>query len=232
MSQHFNSWACLHHGSKLSCSPGEDKSACQKGIMYQTLVQYKHNFQTNKVKFSVFFCRTTTNMDIFRDDSAEEILSQYSEGPSEILLPMVQGHHTDTTHTNTVNSLPSTSSGLSGSASHSSSPRSFPSLPSPQTVSAAFSLNTPTSSLEKTPKTKRMKDSTDRLLENINNELHIPMSNNEHFLLSLKDQLDTVPHNLLGLCKIHILDILNHYEAGIVPTSLVPLEHPQGEETI
>ncbi|XP_049520970.1 transcription factor Adf-1-like [Dermacentor silvarum] len=176
--------------------------------------------------------QTTTNMEIFRDDSAEEILSQYSESPSEILLPMVEGRHTDTTHTNTINSLPSTPSGLSGSASHSSSPRSFPSLPSPQTVSTAFSLNTPTSSLEKTPKTKRKKDSRDRLLENINNELHIPMSNNEHFLLSLKDQLDKVPDNLLGLCKIHILDILNHYEARIVPTNLVPLKPPQGKETI
>ncbi|XP_049527516.1 uncharacterized protein LOC125947175 [Dermacentor silvarum] len=59
--------------------------------------------------------QTTTNMEIFRDDSAEEILSQYSESPSEILLPMVEGRHTDTTHTNTINSLPSTPSGLSGS---------------------------------------------------------------------------------------------------------------------
>lgn len=146
----FRHWACLHHGSKLSCSPGEDKCTCQKGIMYHTFVQYKHNCQTNKVKFKVL-CRTTTNMEIFGDDSAEEILSQYSERPLEILVPMVQGHYTDTTQTKTIISLPSTSNGLSGSASHSSSPRSFPSLPSPQGVSTALLLNTPTSSLEKTP---------------------------------------------------------------------------------
>lgn len=65
------------------------------------------------------------------------------------------------------------------------------------------------------------------ILNDNDKQLQTFVTDNQHFLLSLTSQMEKVPPHLLGLCKMHIMDIVNHYKAGVVPTQVLPLQPPQ-----
>lgn len=182
------------------------------------------------------------------EDSVEEVINGYEDDvaddqPSALLLSMVSPSDNDvptagspsfttpsilTCPSSSSRSLPSTQS-APAMISRTSNPAPCSSLPSPQSVSAAFahsSIQAPPNTSRRTQPSKRKRDSTDILLDNIDRQLEKKITPTEHFLLSLASQLDNVPEHLQGYCKIHLLDVLIQYQTGEIPTALMQVQKP------
>lgn len=101
------------------------------------------------------------------------------------------------------------------------------STPVPPTPSTPVPLSSITQRTTQTKKTNKRKQQAASLLDKIDKELKDEKENRtEQFLLSLAEHMDKVPEHLRGQCKMHLLEVLLHYEVGEVPTMLSVIRGP------
>ncbi|XP_042148770.1 uncharacterized protein LOC120850076 [Ixodes scapularis] len=185
---------------------------------------------------------TTSNieLDVENENSVQEVLQGYEEeledSASQILSAIVDGrgsdspaHSASSTPTHSPHApptLPSQSAALHPQASTSAPCRS---LPSPQSVYAAFANPVSPNTLSGTsrpPSQKRTTNDTE-LIQDIDRQLQNKETPSQQFLLSLSSHLDIVPEHLYGYCKIHFLDVVLQYRRGVIPTTLMQVQGPQ-----
>ncbi|XP_042149017.1 uncharacterized protein LOC121837487, partial [Ixodes scapularis] len=185
---------------------------------------------------------TTSNikLDVENENSVQEALQGYEEeledSASQILSAIVDGRGDDCpahsassppTHSpHVLPTLPSQYASLRPQASASAPCRS---LPSPQSVSAAFADPASPNTLSDTsqpPRRKRTINDTE-LIQDIGRQLQNKETPSQQFLLSLSSQLDNVPEHLYGYCQIHLLDVVLQYRRGVIPTTLMQVQGPQ-----
>nr|XP_054919825.1 uncharacterized protein LOC129381183 [Dermacentor andersoni] len=171
---------------------------------------------------------TTSNLDV--PNSLDEVLRDTDDDPSALfgsMLPHQGAGSEDTTDielpheddmTQTRSSTP-----LSNISPHdpaqSTQPSSLSSHSPTQTHEAASTITRTTS---QTKRHKR-KSQTDFMLSRVDAQLQEEkLGRSEQFLLSLADDMDSVPVHLRGQCKVHLLEVLLHYQAGVIPTTLSP----------
>ncbi|XP_075536370.1 uncharacterized protein LOC142571711 [Dermacentor variabilis] len=169
---------------------------------------------------------TTSNLDV--PNSLDEVLRDTEDDPSVLFGSMLphQGassedttdielpHEEDITQTRSSTPLSNIST-----QPQSTQPSSLSSHSPTQTHEAASTI---TRTTFQTKRQKR-KSQTDAMLSRVDAQLQEEkLGRSEQFLLSLADDMDSVPVHLRGQCKVHLLEVLLHYQAGVIPTTLSP----------
>ncbi|KAH7945084.1 hypothetical protein HPB49_006469 [Dermacentor silvarum] len=170
---------------------------------------------------------TTSNLDDC-PNSLDEVLRESEDGPLELFSSMqpsfasnadndlVMPHDNDTTHTRS-------STPLSSILPHDPPPSSQPSLSPCSQTSTPQTVSTNTRTNTQTNRQHKRKSATDILMARVDSQLREEkLDRTEQFLLSLAEHMDNVPIRLRAQCKVHLLEVLMHYQAGQIPTMLSP----------